>query len=181
MLMVGAMLAKNRVEGPLADLYVKAFQGEDPRKVKDVANQLRGKWVAAEVEQAAVDAYRRNHEASPGLWFHILGQFRPTREPRVRLIFEILETAGYDAPQLLDRALQEPNLDPAAKALAADLALETLPKAPNVLTRRLCLEVLKWVGTAAQAGGLRAYAENPMVDEKLREEAAKVAEDLQRR
>jgi hypothetical protein len=180
-LIVGAWLSNSRIEGPLADLYVKALQTEDAREAKNIANQLRGMWVTAEVEQAAIDAYRRTAARSPGLWFHILGQFRPTRESRVRLIFDILKEADYDAPQLLNRALEEDNLDPSAVPLAADLALELLPSAPNVLTRRLCLHVLDQSGTSAHADGLRAFAENPMVDEKLREQAAEVLGRLERR
>jgi hypothetical protein len=135
--------------------------------------------VAPEVEQAVVDAWRRRPAPSgDGLWLHILGQIRPTREPRVRLIFEILRQDRSDAPQLLSRALEARNLDASAVGVAATLAAESLRSAPNQFARRLCLDVLRTNGTREQLGLVRDFADNPMVAEELRREARTVADTI---
>jgi hypothetical protein len=181
-LIVAAWLSKNRVEGRLADLYVHALASEDARAARNSANDLRGMWVTAEVEEAALATWRRTRV--PGQsngWWHILGQIQPTREPRVRAIFEVLKDDATDAPQLLDRALEERNLDPAARPLAADLAAEGLEAAPNAMIRRLHLDVLRRYGGAEHVPALRAYADNSMVAEDLRKQAAAVADAIRRR
>src|SRR5207249_4148485 len=92
-------------------------------RLDDDDAQVRG--AAAEVEDAVLVAWRRTKDSpAGGLWNHILGQVTPTREPRVRVIFEILKADRTDAPQLLERALDARSLDPAAKPVAVRLALE---------------------------------------------------------
>ncbi len=172
-LIVAAWLSERRVEGRLADLYVKALGAADERTGKDISNQLRGMWVTEEVEDAVLAVFAKR--TSDRLWWHILGQIKPTRAARVRVFFEVLAEDRNDPPQLLGRALQAGNLEPEAGALAADLAAAALPKAPNVLTRRLMLQILREQGTAEHAAALQAYADNEMVAEALRREAAAVA------
>lgn len=172
-LIVAAWLSERRVEGRLADLYVKALGAADERTGKDISNQLRGMWVTEEVEDAVLAVFAKR--TSDRLWWHILGQIKPTRAARVRVFFDVLAEDRNDPPQLLGRALQAGNLEPEAAALAADLAAAALPKAPNVLTRRLMLQILREQGTAEHAAALQAYADNEMVAEALRREAAAVA------
>ncbi len=179
-LIVGAWLAKGRVEGRLAALYVRRLGSADVNVAMNAANDLRGMWVTAEVEDAVLAAWRSARGQWSGPW-HILGQIQPTREPRVRMIFEVLKEDRSDAPQLLDRALEERNLEPAAKPVAASLAAESLATAPNAMIRRLCLKVLRQVGTSEQETALRAYAANTMVAEDLRRAAEEVADVVARR
>ena len=178
-LIVAAWLSKNRVEGRLADLYVKALGAADERHGKGISNQLRGMWVAQEVEDAVLGVFAKR--SSDSLWWHILGQIRPTRPARVRVIFEALAKDDSGPPQLLNRALAAHNLEPEAALLAADLAAEGLPSAPNHLARELMLQVLREHGGPRHVAALEAYAANDMVAEALRKEAAQVAEAAARR
>ena len=181
-LFAAALLSKYRVEGRLADLFVRGLGVEDARAAVDTANMLRSMWVSAEVEDAVLAAWRRTKDSPEGgLWNHILGQVTPTREPRVRVIFEILKADRTDAPQLLERALDARSLDPAAKPVAVRLALEGLPTAPNAMIRRLMLDVVRKNGTASDAPALRAFAANPMVGEDIRSAAREAAEEIERR
>lgn len=181
-LVVAAWLSKNRVEGRLADAFVRALGVEDARAAVDAANALRGMWVTSEVEDAVLAAWRRTKDdPAGGLWNHILGQITPTREPRVQAIFEILEADRTDAPQLLDRALDARSLDTAAKPLAVRLALEGLPKAPNSMIRTLFLRVVRDHGTLTDVPTLRAFAANSMVGEEVRRAATEAADAIERR
>lgn len=178
-LIVAAWLSKNRVEGRLAALYVRALGVDDERSAVSAASELRGMWVTAEVEDAVLAVWRRTRTHSG--WNHILGQITPTREPRVRVIFELLEPDTTDAPQLLDRALEARSLDPAAKPLAVELALGALRKAPNSMIRTLMLKVVRDDGTIADAAALRAYAANSMVGDAARRAALEAADAIERR
>jgi hypothetical protein len=167
-----------RVEGRLADLYVKALSSSDASGARSRANELRGFWVSEEVENAALSAFERTASRNdPGGWWYILGQIQPTRERRVRLIFDVLRSqpADTDAPGGLARALEPRNLEPSAAPVAAALALALLSDAKTYLVRNLCLEVLEKSGTAAEAAGLSAFAKNPMVGEDLRTRAGQIA------
>lgn len=176
---VATMLSEYRVEGRLAAAYVQALEQPDGATAIDVANLLRGMWVAPEVEEAVLATWRRTKDGPhAGLWNHILGQITPTREPRVRVIFEILRQDRTDAPQLLERALEQRSLEPDARRTAVDLALEGLGTAPNAMVRRLMLEVIEAHGQAADATRLRAFADNPMVSDELRTAARRVADGL---
>ncbi len=176
-----AWMSKGRVEGELADLYVQALAHFDGRDALNVANQLRGLWVTAEVENAVLDARRRSEGG--GLWPYVLGQMRPTRAPRVRAIFEALKKEGPNGSdgQLLERALGERELDPEAAPVAASLAAELLPSAPSSSVRQMCLRVLQSVGTSVQYDAVHAFATNPMVADDLRAQAGRVADTLARR
>jgi hypothetical protein len=176
LLIQAAWLAKNRVEGRLADLYVKALGASDSR---DVANQLRGMWVTAEVEDGAIAVFRRSRDTTG--WWHILGQIQPTREPRLRLIFEVLKTGDNSAEQLLERALEERNVDASARALAADLAVENFAIAPTTEARRIDLRVLAAFGRSQDLPALRSYAVNTMVAEDLRRQVAEVIAKIESR
>ena len=181
-LVVAALLSKSRVEGRLAGLFVRGLGAEDARAAVDTANMLRSMWASAEVEDAVLAAWRRTKDSpAGGLWYHILGQIAPTREPRVRVIFEILKADRTDAPQLLGRALDARSLDPAAKPIAVRLALDGLPTAPNPMVRRLTLDVVGKNGTVADVPALRAFAANPMVGEDIRSAAREAAEEIERR
>jgi hypothetical protein len=176
-------LAGRRVEGRLADLYVRALSASDASRAEEAANGLRGVWVSEEVENAALSAFERTGSRNdPGLWWHILGQIRPTRERRVRFIFDVLRSQPTDmgAPQLFARALESHNLEPSAAPVAAALALALLPDAQTNLVRELCLEVLEKSGTAAEASGLCAFADNRMVERDLRVRARAIAHALDR-
>jgi hypothetical protein len=181
-LIVAAWIEKNRVEGAVADAYVRALSTNDAREAIDVANQLRNMTVTAEVEDAVLAAWRKHHDTEPkGLWPYVLGQMRPTREARVRVLFEMLAVDDTSVPQLVDRAFQPGNLDEAAVPVAARLAIEALPTAPNALVRSLEISVLRHNGTRSELPALRAYAENDMVPEAARKEAAAAADEIERR
>jgi len=182
-LVVAAWLSKNRVEGRLADLFVRALGVEDARAVANTANLLRGMWVTAEVEDAVLAAWRRTKDdrGEGDGWNYILGQISPTREPRVRAIFELLRVDHTDTPQLLNRALEAQNLDPAAKPLAVTLALEGLPKAPNSMIRAVLIKVVRDNGTLTDVPALRAFAANSMVGEDVRRAATEAADTIERR
>ena len=148
----------------------------------DAANQLRNMWVTAEVEDAALATWRRTKDTpAGGLWNHILGQIQPTREPRVRVIFEILKADRYDASQLLARALEPRNLDPPARPVAVRMALDDLPTAPNAAIRRLLIDTVRLNGTLEDVPTLRAFAANPMVGEETRRAANDAADELGRK
>jgi len=181
-LVVAAWLSKNRVEGRLADLFVRALGVEDARGAVDAANALCSMWVTSEVEDATLAAWRRTKDdPAGGLWNHILGQISPTRDSRVRVIFEILKADRTDAPQLLGRALESQSLDPYARPLAVRLALEGLPKAPNSMIRTLLIKVVRDNGTLTDVPTLRAFAANSMVGEDVRRAAAEAADAIERR
>jgi hypothetical protein len=169
----------HRVEGALADLFLKALHLRIvSRDGTEVANDLRFMWVTPEVEDAFLAAWQARPDPSRvGLWYHILGQVRPTREPRVRALFEILAKGESNAVQLFDQALGR-NLDPSVAPLAAQLALDALSKAPNDDARRLYVNILRDHGTRAQRDGLRAFASDPTVTAHLRREASSVADAL---
>jgi hypothetical protein len=180
-LSLGIRLSGGKVEGRLADLYVKALSTCDASRASNPANGLRGYWVSEEVENAALSAFERTASRSdPGAWWYILGQIRPTRERRVRFIFDVLRTqpTDWDASQLLARALEPRNLEPSAAPVAAALALALLTDAQTNRVRNVCLEVLEKSGTAAEAAGLSAFAKNPMVGEDLRIRAGQIADRL---
>jgi hypothetical protein len=63
LLHVCMMLSRERVEGRLAALFVRAMESKDepdgPRRVENTANLLRGVWVTPEVEDAVVAAAKR--------------------------------------------------------------------------------------------------------------------------
>ena len=181
-LVVAAWLSKSRVEGRLSDSFVRALDVADARAVANAANLLRGMWVTAEVEDAVLSAWRRmKDDRDGGGWNYILGQMSPTREPRVRAIFELLRVDRTDTPQLLDRALDARNLDPAAKPLAVSLALEGLPKAPNSMIRALLIKVVRDHGALTDVPALRAFAANSMVGEDVRRAATEAADAIERR
>jgi hypothetical protein len=184
-LIQAAFAAGRRVEGRLAQLYVRALrtraESGKARDVANVANDLRNMWVSEELEQALLDAWEKN-DSEPRAWWPILGQVRPTRERRVRVIFGILEKDDTQAPQFLDRALEPQNLEgEAVRRLVADHAVRQLPTAPNAMIRRLMLRVLRGTGTREHADAVRAYADNEMVDLETRQQAGAVADELERR
>ncbi|MCU0727183.1 MAG: hypothetical protein MUE73_15580, partial [Planctomycetes bacterium] len=58
-LSLGIHLSGGKVEGRLADLYVKALSTCDSSRANNPANGLRGYWVSEEVENAALSALER--------------------------------------------------------------------------------------------------------------------------
>jgi parallel beta-helix repeat protein len=183
---VAMMLSQNRVDGRLADLFVKALAVDDPRRgAMDTANYLRGMWVAPAVEDAVVAAWRRHPTMGgpreTGLWPYIFGQMLPgPRESRVRAIFELIASGDDSARQLTERAITKP-VDESARALAAQLAADGIATAPTAALRRTYLDVIKANGGREQVATLRALADNAMVGDDLRALAAKIADELERR
>jgi hypothetical protein len=181
-LQVAAWMSNRRVEGRLASLYVRALSAANAREGQDISNQLRGMWVTKEVEDAVLAVWRAKPPGEVGLWWHILGQIRGTREARVRALFEaLLEDKSTSAAQLLERALGREALEPGVERLVADLAAESLATAPTAMTLRLFFRLLDEWGTAAHAPALRAYAANEMVAEAVRKEADQLATRLEQR
>jgi parallel beta-helix repeat protein len=184
LLHVAMMLSKGRVEGRLADLFVKALAVDDPRRgAMDTANYLRGMWAAPAVEDAVVAAWRRyaaaGHERL--LWPYIFGQMRPApRESRVRAIFEMMAGGDDSVRQLAGVAVTGP-VDETARPLAAQLAAAALADAPTSSLRRTYLDAIKANGGREQVPTLRALAGNEMVGEDLRTLAGQIADDLERR
>lgn len=180
LLHVALLLNKSRAEGRVADEFVRFLTGADDRQAEDIANLLRSQWVSPEVENAVLAAKERSKRTESGLWPYILGQMRPTREPRVRAILAWMATSATSSDvQLLERAVVR-EVDPPAKPLATALALEALPTGVDELTRRTLLQVVVANGTAENAPAVRAFAENPLVGDELRQVAKEAANTLER-
>jgi hypothetical protein len=186
--LLGAALGISpRAEGPLADAWLAALAAAPPREHLQLARYLTGTWVSEAVEAAVVGAFQR---IAPGEreaeWYELLGSLRPTREPRVRLVFEE-ERRGTPrgvpsiARARLHEALGALALDPSATRLAVTLALELLDAPSDSTAGDFCLDVLRAHGTAVDAPALRVHAANPMVAPLTRRKAADLAEALERR
>lgn len=176
-----AFVAGRRVENRLADLFLQRLSSPDLAEARDAAEQLRGMWVAANVEDAVLAVRKRDPEPDTDLWVRILGSMTPTREARVRALFEILGRDSERAPQFVQNALTSKSLTGSAATLAADFAAAALPEESAPLRRDLYLFVLEGSGTRAHAPAAKAVADNPMMDAAVRERARALAERLSRR
>lgn len=178
-------LNERRAEGRLASLWVKALSAANsPRAAADTANYLRGMWLAPEVEDAVVDAWRR-HPPLPGdgigLWAHILGQLQPApRESRVRAIFELMASSDAESARQLTSRVMTNSVDETARKIAADLAIASLSKASDSSMRRTLLDIVAANGSREHAPALRAFSGNSMVREDLRNAGRAVADVLDR-
>ncbi len=180
---VALTLAGNRAEGRLAKLFVEAVSVDDGQAAMDAANDLRRMWVAPEVEDAVVAAWRRHPTGrnGSGMWPYIFGQITsPAREPRVRAVFEMIAVGDDAMRQLAGPAVTKP-VDESARALASRLATDGIATAKTAALRRTYVESLRANGSRADAATLRALAGNEMVGDDLRKLAASAADELDRR
>jgi beta-lactamase regulating signal transducer with metallopeptidase domain len=182
---VALVLAGNRAEGRLAKVFIKAVSVDDGQAAMDAANDLRRMSVALapELEDAVVAAWRRHPTGrnGSGMWPYIFGQITsPAREARVRAVFELMASGDDVMRQLAGPAITKP-VDESARAVAAQLAADGLATAPTAALRRTYLDVLQANGGRGQVATLRALADNAMVGDDLRAQAAKVADALERR
>lgn len=178
-----AVTIARRVEGRLADAWLAALERTPPKESIGLVRLLGPAWVSQEVEAAAVRACRG---AGGGWdWYQCLGTFVPTREVRVRWVFEELRRQGQQAHPLntgpILKALDRHKVDPPAARLAVRLALEMLDEPPDADAVSACLEVIRHCGTAEDAPAVRAYAENAMVAGGTRKVAQSLASQLERR
>lgn len=180
-----ALLTLNgrKVDGRVADLFVRLLATTDRRKAIDTANVLRGVPSTLEVQQAAVAAWKRHQESGEprGLWFHILGQLTPRREPALRAAFDVLAApdAEWDGGLLTHRLTLD--VAPEDRPLAAMLASQALTKSPHAQVRGEMLGVLAAYGTREQADVVREFANNALVPAAERERAKAVLAKLESR
>jgi hypothetical protein len=175
-------LANRRVEGRLEALFIRAVGADDARAAQDAANLLRGAWVAPDVEDAVVAAAQRHTAGgATGLWFHVLGQMRPTRAARAELVLRWMLASDEKGIDTLGNALDKWRLDASARPVVARVAAENLAKAPSASLRDYLLGVLDGHGTREQAPAVRALADNELLPDGARRRARELAEDLERR
>jgi hypothetical protein len=178
---VALTLNHGNAEGAVGDAFVRLLAGADDRHVMAIAHVLRNRWVSAKVEEAVLAAWKRRDVRDLKWWPQILGEMRPTREPRLRAIIAWIPDPDL-VPQLhvLKPALTE-HMDVATRPLAARLALEALSGFMDPEVRRLLLTTVRHNGTAEHAPALRAFADGSSGRDAERALAREFADELNRK
>lgn len=182
-----ALAISRRAEGRLADAWLSAFEAA-PQDRLQLARYLSEKWVCEEVETAVVAAFQQTDPASRDRdWYKAIGVLRPTREARVRLVFDEVQRADWQSVpastrSLFERALERRRLDPSAIRLPVAFAIDILLRQPlQSPVESFCIDVIREHGTAADVPALDACASNATVPTRARNFVARFARELESR